>query len=148
MTAHFQLKRKIGYFVIQTYLPCIMTVILSQVSFWLNRESVPARTVFGKYLIGRLFWESTQCSLSHQSLIILILGRDGWKDKKRCLAFPQTIEFPLYMLLWKFLTDFFHLPLSRKAVWGVGGYTEENQLGGEGLSEYPVCTWLVTISSP
>lgn len=49
MTAHFHLKRKIGYFVIQTYLPCIMTVILSQVSFWLNRESVPARTVFGKF---------------------------------------------------------------------------------------------------
>ncbi|XP_005996920.1 gamma-aminobutyric acid receptor subunit alpha-1 [Latimeria chalumnae] len=47
MMAHFHLKRKIGYFVIQTYLPCIMTVILSQVSFWLNRESVPARTVFG-----------------------------------------------------------------------------------------------------
>uniref|UniRef100_A0A8C4RMT6 Gamma-aminobutyric acid type A receptor subunit alpha2 n=2 Tax=Erpetoichthys calabaricus TaxID=27687 RepID=A0A8C4RMT6_ERPCA len=47
MTVHFHLKRKIGYFVIQTYLPCIMTVILSQVSFWLNRESVPARTVFG-----------------------------------------------------------------------------------------------------
>ncbi|XP_043928097.1 gamma-aminobutyric acid receptor subunit alpha-5 [Protopterus annectens] len=47
MTAHFHLTRKIGYFVIQTYLPCIMTVILSQVSFWLNRESVPARTVFG-----------------------------------------------------------------------------------------------------
>lgn len=48
MTAYFHLKRKIGYFVIQTYLPCIMTVILSQVSFWLNRESVPARTVFGE----------------------------------------------------------------------------------------------------
>ncbi|MED6251489.1 Gamma-aminobutyric acid receptor subunit alpha-1, partial [Ataeniobius toweri] len=48
MTTHFLLKRKIGYFVIQTYLPCIMTVILSQVSFWLNRESVPARTVFGE----------------------------------------------------------------------------------------------------
>ncbi|KAM9796157.1 gamma-aminobutyric acid receptor subunit alpha-5 isoform X2 [Syngnathus typhle] len=47
MMAHFFLKRKIGYFVIQTYMPCFMTVILSQVSFWLNRESVPARTVFG-----------------------------------------------------------------------------------------------------
>ncbi|XP_037124541.1 gamma-aminobutyric acid receptor subunit alpha-5-like isoform X2 [Syngnathus acus] len=47
MTVHFYLKRKIGYFVIQTYIPCFMTVILSQVSFWLNRESVPARTVFG-----------------------------------------------------------------------------------------------------
>jgi gamma-aminobutyric acid receptor subunit alpha len=47
MMCHFYLKRKIGYFVIQTYMPCFMTVILSQVSFWLNRESVPARTVFG-----------------------------------------------------------------------------------------------------
>lgn len=49
MMAHFYLKRKIGYFVIQTYMPCFMTVILSQVSFWLNRESVPARTVFGEF---------------------------------------------------------------------------------------------------
>ncbi|XP_045543958.1 gamma-aminobutyric acid receptor subunit alpha-5 isoform X1 [Salmo salar] len=47
MMCHFYLKRKIGYFVIQTYMPCFMTVVLSQVSFWLNRESVPARTVFG-----------------------------------------------------------------------------------------------------
>uniref|UniRef100_V9KUC8 Gamma-aminobutyric acid receptor subunit alpha-3 n=1 Tax=Callorhinchus milii TaxID=7868 RepID=V9KUC8_CALMI len=47
MTVYFHLKRKMGYFVIQTYIPCIMTVILSQVSFWINKESVPARTVFG-----------------------------------------------------------------------------------------------------
>ncbi|XP_069619889.1 gamma-aminobutyric acid receptor subunit alpha-6 isoform X3 [Ranitomeya imitator] len=47
MTVHFHLQRKMGYFVIQTYIPCIMTVILSQVSFWINKESVPARTVFG-----------------------------------------------------------------------------------------------------
>uniref|UniRef100_A0A8C2KGM7 Gamma-aminobutyric acid (GABA) A receptor, subunit alpha 4 n=1 Tax=Cyprinus carpio TaxID=7962 RepID=A0A8C2KGM7_CYPCA len=47
MTVYFHLKRKIGYFMIQTYIPCIMTVILSQVSFWINKESVPARTVFG-----------------------------------------------------------------------------------------------------
>nr|XP_020451218.1 gamma-aminobutyric acid receptor subunit alpha-6-like [Monopterus albus] len=47
MTVYFPLKRKIGYFMIQTYIPCIMTVILSQVSFWINKESVPARTVFG-----------------------------------------------------------------------------------------------------
>ncbi|XP_034546055.1 gamma-aminobutyric acid receptor subunit alpha-4 isoform X2 [Notolabrus celidotus] len=47
MTVFFHLKRKMGYFMIQTYIPCIMTVILSQVSFWINKESVPARTVFG-----------------------------------------------------------------------------------------------------
>ncbi|XP_063303564.1 gamma-aminobutyric acid receptor subunit alpha-6 isoform X1 [Pelobates fuscus] len=49
MTVHFYLQRKMGYFMIQTYIPCIMTVILSQVSFWINKESVPARTVFGEY---------------------------------------------------------------------------------------------------
>lgn len=48
MTVYFHLRRKMGYFMIQTYIPCIMTVILSQVSFWINKESVPARTVFGK----------------------------------------------------------------------------------------------------
>ncbi|KAI5109534.1 gamma-aminobutyric acid receptor subunit alpha-5 isoform X1 [Silurus meridionalis] len=53
MMAHFYLKRKIGYFVIQTYMPCFMTVILSQVSFWLNRESVPARTVFDPLALSK-----------------------------------------------------------------------------------------------
>ncbi|XP_051790298.1 gamma-aminobutyric acid receptor subunit alpha-6-like isoform X3 [Erpetoichthys calabaricus] len=47
MTVYFHLQRKMGYFLIQAYIPCIMTVILSQVSFWINKESVPARTVFG-----------------------------------------------------------------------------------------------------
>ncbi|XP_044309720.1 gamma-aminobutyric acid receptor subunit alpha-6 [Varanus komodoensis] len=47
MTVYFHLQRKMGYFMIQIYTPCIMTVVLSQVSFWINKESVPARTVFG-----------------------------------------------------------------------------------------------------
>ncbi|KAB0401295.1 hypothetical protein E2I00_005906 [Balaenoptera physalus] len=57
MTVYFHLRRKMGYFMIQTYIPCIMTVILSQVSFWINKESVPARTVFVtiKYFVSLLF---------------------------------------------------------------------------------------------
>ncbi|KAK5620393.1 Gamma-aminobutyric acid receptor subunit alpha-6 [Crenichthys baileyi] len=44
---HFLLQRKLGYYLIQTYIPLIMIVVLSQVSFWINKESVPARTVAG-----------------------------------------------------------------------------------------------------
>ncbi|XP_062381300.1 gamma-aminobutyric acid receptor subunit alpha-6a, partial [Sardina pilchardus] len=44
---HFLLQRKLGYYLIQTYIPLIMIVGLSQVSFWINKESVPARTVAG-----------------------------------------------------------------------------------------------------
>lgn len=73
MTAHFHLKRKIGYFVIQTYLPCIMTVILSQVSFWLNRESVPARTVFGESSV--LIFQTLFPFVSQQKEIVFILHR-------------------------------------------------------------------------
>ncbi|TMS11824.1 Gamma-aminobutyric acid receptor subunit alpha-4 [Larimichthys crocea] len=61
MMVHFFLKRKIGYFVIQTYMPCFMTVILSQVSFWLNRESVPARTVFGVTTVLTMTTLSISC---------------------------------------------------------------------------------------
>ncbi|OCT86389.1 gamma-aminobutyric acid receptor subunit alpha-6 isoform X1 [Xenopus laevis] len=43
----FFLQRKIGYYIIHTYIPCSMTVVLSQVVFWINKESVPARTVAG-----------------------------------------------------------------------------------------------------
>ncbi|XP_029297864.1 gamma-aminobutyric acid receptor subunit alpha-6a [Cottoperca gobio] len=44
---YFFLQRKLGYYLIQTYIPLIMVVVLSQVSFWINKESVPARTVAG-----------------------------------------------------------------------------------------------------
>ncbi|CBY33125.1 unnamed protein product [Oikopleura dioica] len=43
----FHLKRHLGYFIVQTYLPCMLIVILSQVSFWVNKEATPARMVFG-----------------------------------------------------------------------------------------------------
>lgn len=92
MTAHFHLKRKIGYFVIQTYLPCIMTVILSQVSFWLNRESVPARTVFGKCACFCKWPLSSTCSLSsykdlHQigskqmQVYVCLISRTLWTEE-------------------------------------------------------------------
>ncbi|XP_074504523.1 gamma-aminobutyric acid receptor subunit alpha-6a [Sebastes fasciatus] len=47
MVVHFRIVRKLGYYLIQTYIPLIMVVVLSQVSFWINKESVPARTVAG-----------------------------------------------------------------------------------------------------
>uniref|UniRef100_A0A8D0B7L1 Gamma-aminobutyric acid type A receptor subunit gamma1 n=1 Tax=Salvator merianae TaxID=96440 RepID=A0A8D0B7L1_SALMN len=47
MTIFFLLSRRMGYFTIQTYIPCILTVILSWVSFWINKDAVPARISLG-----------------------------------------------------------------------------------------------------
>ena len=47
----FTLRRNIGYFVFQTYLPCILIVMLSWVSFWINHEATSARVALGKLII-------------------------------------------------------------------------------------------------
>ncbi|KAL4003451.1 cation transporter family protein [Acanthocheilonema viteae] len=43
LTCSFLFKRNIGFYVIQVYLPCILIVVISWVSFWLNRDATPAR---------------------------------------------------------------------------------------------------------
>ena len=45
--AHFSLKRQYGFFILQTYVPSILIVIISWVSFWINMDAVPARISLG-----------------------------------------------------------------------------------------------------
>uniref|UniRef100_A0A8C6Z782 Gamma-aminobutyric acid receptor subunit pi n=1 Tax=Nothoprocta perdicaria TaxID=30464 RepID=A0A8C6Z782_NOTPE len=44
---HFELKRNIFYFILETYVPSILLVVLSWVSFWISQSSVPARICIG-----------------------------------------------------------------------------------------------------
>ncbi|XP_076348357.1 gamma-aminobutyric acid receptor alpha-like [Tachypleus tridentatus] len=47
LLASFHLQRHMGYFVIEVYAPCIMLVVLSWVSFWINREATADRIALG-----------------------------------------------------------------------------------------------------
>lgn len=47
LSLSFELKRNIGYFIFQTYLPSILIVMLSWVSFWINHEATSARVALG-----------------------------------------------------------------------------------------------------
>lgn len=44
---HFELKRSILYFILETYVPSSLLVVLSWVSFWISLSSVPARICIG-----------------------------------------------------------------------------------------------------
>ncbi|KAL4677551.1 hypothetical protein H8959_020225 [Pygathrix nigripes] len=44
---NFVLRRHIFFFVLQTYFPAILMVMLSWVSFWIDRRAVPARVSLG-----------------------------------------------------------------------------------------------------
>ncbi|KAJ7989203.1 hypothetical protein DPEC_G00317070 [Dallia pectoralis] len=44
---HFTLRRHIFFFLLQTYFPATLMVMLSWVSFWIDRRAVPARVPLG-----------------------------------------------------------------------------------------------------
>lgn len=43
----FQFERSIGFFLIQTYIPAYLIVMLSWIAFWINHNSTPARIALG-----------------------------------------------------------------------------------------------------
>ncbi len=55
LSLSFILQRNIGYFLFQTYLPSILIVMLSWVSFWINHEATSARVALGKKINKILF---------------------------------------------------------------------------------------------
>ncbi|XP_067387212.1 gamma-aminobutyric acid receptor subunit beta-1 isoform X1 [Emydura macquarii macquarii] len=47
LSLSFRLKRNIGYFILQTYMPSMLITILSWVSFWINYDASAARVALG-----------------------------------------------------------------------------------------------------
>jgi Neurotransmitter-gated ion-channel transmembrane region len=45
--AEFYLSRSVGFHLVQSYLPTILIVVISWVSFWMDVNSVPGRTTLG-----------------------------------------------------------------------------------------------------
>ncbi|XP_077989370.1 glycine receptor subunit alpha-2-like [Glandiceps talaboti] len=43
----FTLHRELGYYLLQTYIPSVLLIILSWVSFWIDIKASPARTALG-----------------------------------------------------------------------------------------------------
>ena len=51
LVVHFHLKRLTGYFLLQVYIPCVLIVSCSWVSFWITKRDVPGRVSLGKSLV-------------------------------------------------------------------------------------------------
>ena len=61
----FTLGREIGFYLLQTYIPSTLIVVLSWVSFWISSDSVPARISLG---VTTVLTMTTQLSASQQSV--------------------------------------------------------------------------------
>lgn len=49
LVVNFELEREVGHYIMDYYVPSIMLVVVSWVSFWLDPNAVPGRTTLGKY---------------------------------------------------------------------------------------------------
>ncbi|XP_048576350.1 gamma-aminobutyric acid receptor subunit beta isoform X2 [Nematostella vectensis] len=88
LTAHFQMERRIGYFIIQLYLPCVFLVMLSWVVFWMSPENSADRLTVGITTI---------------LTIVFLLGYvNGMLPK---VSYPKGVD-------WYLMTSFFFVFMS------------------------------------
>ncbi|XP_052794951.1 glycine receptor subunit alpha-2-like isoform X2 [Mya arenaria] len=88
----FELIRNFGYYITQIYIPSILIVILSWVSFWLDIDAVPARISLGLLTVLTM---TTQSAGARSSLpkVSYIKGIDVWMAVCMLFVFIALIEF-------------------------------------------------------
>uniref|UniRef100_A0A8C8ASE3 Gamma-aminobutyric acid type A receptor subunit gamma1 n=1 Tax=Otus sunia TaxID=257818 RepID=A0A8C8ASE3_9STRI len=96
MTIFFDLSRRMGYFTIQTYIPCILTVVLSWVSFWINKDAVPARTSLG---ITTVLTMTTLSTIARKSLpkVSYVTAMDLFVSVCFIFVFAALMEYGAYI---------------------------------------------------
>ncbi|KAK1797932.1 hypothetical protein P4O66_007985 [Electrophorus voltai] len=88
----FQLERQMGYYLIQMYIPSLLIVILSWVSFWINMDAAPARVALG---ITTVLTMTTQSSGSRASLpkVSYVKAIDIWMAVCLLFVFAALLEY-------------------------------------------------------
>ncbi|XP_037786287.1 glycine receptor subunit alpha-2-like [Penaeus monodon] len=94
LLAEFKLRRQSGYHVLQTYVPTILIVSISWVSFWLDPNAVPGRVTLG---VTTLLTLTTLASGIRASLppVSYVKAIDVWIGTCMLMVFSALVEFTL-----------------------------------------------------
>lgn len=97
LVARFWFKRRLGYAFLQIYIPTIMLVVLSWLSFWIPKDSVPARVSLGSTTVLSIvtFTGSFRSSLPKVSYVKAV---DIYFIVSFAFIFAATIEYVLVLL--------------------------------------------------
>uniref|UniRef100_A0A0N5A3I8 Neur_chan_LBD domain-containing protein n=1 Tax=Parastrongyloides trichosuri TaxID=131310 RepID=A0A0N5A3I8_PARTI len=76
LSLNIHLRRSIGYHVVQTYIPTALIVIISWVSFWIDRRAVPARI-----------------SLSFSTLLALTTQSNGIRFGLPQVSYAKAVDY-------------------------------------------------------
>ncbi|KAG7223317.1 hypothetical protein INR49_015673 [Caranx melampygus] len=125
----FYLERQMGYYLIQMYIPSLLTVILSWVSFWINMDAAPARVGLG---ITTVLTMTTQSSGSRASLpkVSYVKAIDIWMAVCLLFVFAALLEYAAVNFVSRQHKEFFRL---RKKLKEQQRQRTEEELAQQGL---------------
>ncbi|XP_060600727.1 glycine receptor subunit alpha-2-like isoform X1 [Ruditapes philippinarum] len=98
LQADFHLVRNIGYYVIQMYVPSLLIVMLSWLSFWLNVNSIPGRVTLGVLSVLTISTQSTSVNASLPR-VSYTKAIDVWMATCLVFVFAALIEFAVVNVL-------------------------------------------------
>ncbi|CAG7828208.1 unnamed protein product [Allacma fusca] len=100
LVAEFHLSRSLGFHLVQSYLPTILMVVISWVSFWMDVNSVPGRVTLGitTLLTVSSISTSIQENLPQASYVKAI---DVWLGTCTAFVFLALLEFTFVNYLFR-----------------------------------------------
>ncbi|XP_062333811.1 glycine receptor subunit alpha-3 isoform X2 [Osmerus eperlanus] len=116
----FHLERQMGYYLIQMYIPSLLIVILSWVSFWINMDAAPARVALG---ITTVLTMTTQSSGSRTSLpkVSYVKAIDIWMAVCLLFVFSALLEYAAVNFVSRQHKELLRFRRRRKKTKGCGG---------------------------
>ena len=92
LLAVFEFERMVGYYVLQTYIPSVLIVILSWIAFFINKDSEPARVVLGVTTVLTMTTQLTT-SRSNTMRVSYLKAIDVWYATCMMFVFAALIEY-------------------------------------------------------
>lgn len=107
---NFILRRHIFFFMLQTYFPTMLMVMLSWVSFWIDRRAVPARVSLGTEMCQHDQWNMLYIVLKsyyYSFFQIYFLVKVKWEDKYQSIVCMLIVQYTVW---WFFISAFVQSP--------------------------------------
>ncbi|ESO83382.1 hypothetical protein LOTGIDRAFT_53634, partial [Lottia gigantea] len=98
LQANFYLERNIGYYVVQMYIPSVLIVMLSWISFWLTVNSVPGRISLGVLTVLTMTTQSTGVN-NALPRVSYTKAIDVWMSTCLVFVFSALLEFAVVNVL-------------------------------------------------
>ncbi|XP_035707063.1 glycine receptor subunit alpha-2 isoform X2 [Folsomia candida] len=98
LVAEFHLYRLLGFHLVQSYLPTILMVVISWVSFWMDVNSVPGRVTLGITTLLTVSSKATNQGAIESSYIKAL---DVWMGSCTAFVFLALLEFTVVNYLWR-----------------------------------------------